>query len=166
MKLSELKDKLEVALLQKKILISLGGLDETGLDSEKKQALKYKLLSVSELFNDFAAPMGLYEICLLIINVCKTNDSSTIENIWKRIISSVLDNVWSEKEEVQGVLRALKDDNIEGSAEREKISDFESGEWIRPMQEKITSLGKQLWGKGADFTYPLLLIIPIVEGSS
>jgi len=40
MKLSELKDKLEVALLQKKILLELGGLDETGLDSEKKQALQ------------------------------------------------------------------------------------------------------------------------------
>jgi nuclear pore complex protein Nup155 len=164
MKLSELKDKLEVALLQKKILLKIGGLDETGLDSEKKQALQYKLLTVSDLFNDFAAPLGLYEICLLIMSVCKTNDSSTIQDIWKRILSSVLQKVWSTKEEVQSVLRAIHDDTLEeGSVEAIEV-EFDSGEWIRPLKEKIIYLGKQLWGKGSDYTFPLLHIIPVLEG--
>jgi len=164
MKLSELKDKLEVALLQKKILLELGGLDETGLDSEKKQALQYKLLTVSDLFNDFAAPLGLYEICLLIMSVCKTNDSSTIQDIWRRILSSVLHKVWSTREEVQRVLRAIHEDIVEeGSVEAIEF-EFESGEWIRPLKEKVIYLGKQLWGKGSDYTFPLLHIIPVLEG--
>lgn len=160
MRLSELKDKLEVALLQKKILLKLGGLDdETRLDPGQKQSLQYKLLTVSELFNDFAAPLGLYDICLLIMSVCKTNDSRTIQDIWNRIFSSVLHKVWSTREEVQRVLRAIHDEIFE-----EGPVEFESGEWIRPLKEKVIYLGKQLWGKGSDYTFPLLLIIPILEG--
>jgi len=168
MKLNELKDKLEVASLQKRILSAIppsvsGG--ETSLFGGQYHSLANKLLSVSDLFNDYAAPMGMYEICLLIMNMCKTNDPNTIRALWNCIISRELQDVRSEREDVQDFIRSLK----EGTPLEDSIADtygweFESGEWIRPLKDKITSLGRELWDKGAAYTFPLQAIVPILEG--
>lgn len=167
LKLSELQDKLEIASLQKKILSSLPGLDEMTLDADQCQALTFKLVPVSDLFNVYAAPLELYEICLLIMNVCKTNDLDTIITLWKRIISRELQGVFSERPDVQDILLMLKEDAdlVDGSVNPEEI-EFESGEWIRPLKEKVANLAKQLWGKGADFTVPLSFLVPLLEGIS
>ncbi len=44
------------------------------------------------------------------------------------------------------------------------IQKFENGEWIPRLRNRVTSLGQELFGKGADYTFPLDLIVRELEG--
>ena len=45
------------------------------------------------------------------------------------------------------------------------IQEFENGEWIPRLRNRVTSLGKELFGKGADYTFPLDLLVNELEGT-
>ena len=46
----------------------------------------------------------------------------------------------------------------------EPICMFENGEWITNLKYRVTSLGKELLGKAADYTFPLDFIAECLEG--
>jgi hypothetical protein len=41
---------------------------------------------------------------------------------------------------------------------------FDNGSWIPRLKARVTELGKTLYGKGADYTFPLDLLLEQLEG--
>ncbi len=44
------------------------------------------------------------------------------------------------------------------------LQSFDDGEWIPRLRNRVSTLGKELYGKGADYTVPLDLIVQALEG--
>jgi len=124
--------------------------------------LEKKLLGVSELYNKYAAPLGLYEICLSILQSCKTNDPS-IEILWRSLLSKEM-ILRSGNPTVRNVLDELRKgtplEDIDTSGVEES---FETGKWITNVKETVIKTGRELYGKGADYAFPLLLLTTKLE---
>ena len=58
----------------------------------------------------------------------------------------------------------LEDEEIVFGSGAGNVQQFENGEWIPRLRNRVTSLGKELFGKGADYTFPLDLIVRELEG--
>ena len=159
--LESVQEQLEVSGLQKKILSAV---IEQNLKPPNLDELRNKLLGVSELYNEYAAPLGLYRLCLAIIQTCKTNDPSSIEILWRSILSKEVPLKTQSANAVE-ILQRLRDGTpLEDMNEYESQGTFEDGKWISNVKETIISIGKELYGKGADYAFPLQLLVSNLEG--
>lgn len=169
---AQIQEQLEVATIQKLILTTIVQSQDVNLEAAKMDALSYTLMNVSELYNEFACPLNLFNVCLLILETCRHNDYDSIRTLWKSIICEEILPCQTNSEAVVDYLSRLKhrsmleEETIFYGVESSNttLPQFENGEWITRLRNRVTALGKELYGKGADYTFPLDLIVTELEG--
>jgi len=160
-KLGDVEEQLDIACLQQRIVSAV---IENDLSPRNQIDLETRLLGVSELYNSYAGPLGLYEICLFIIQTCKRKDPTTIETLWRSILSKEL-AMSAKSSAAQNVLKRLRDGTPLSDMQEMNTSEyFEDGKWISRIKEIVVTTGKELYGRGADYTFPLFLLASTLEG--
>jgi len=156
------RELLDVAGIQTRVLAALrlrGG--EEGVDLER---ISQRLLNVSEMYNDYAGPCGLYELCLVILKCCRHDDEETIRILWRTIIAKELGE--SDHDEAKILLGMLRKgtplEEQEGNLHVNRVL-FEDGEWIGALKEKIVGIGRELYGEDADYTFPVPFLVRELE---
>lgn len=171
-RITQIKEQLDVATLQRRVLTTVEQSENLNLESANKEALSFTLVNVSDIYNDYASPLNLFDVCLLILETCQHNQPDTINTLWKSILCEELLPCETNSESVLDFLRSLKAGSV---LENETIAygdgnnggnlqQFENGEWIPRLRNRITELGKEIYGKGADYTFPVDLILNELEG--
>ncbi|XP_068150657.1 nuclear pore complex protein Nup154 [Drosophila tropicalis] len=93
----ELEDKLEIARVQKTVLIDMTALAHNPQNANMQEAsqavkqLNFALYDITQLYQHFAEPFNLWECQLSILNCSHHNDPLLIESVWGNIINSVVD---------------------------------------------------------------------------
>lgn len=89
--LHDLEDLLQVAKVQKQVLDVISNV--AGISQQADEAvhrLNSSLLTITELYQDYAEPFNLWECKLSIIECSGHNDPELIQQIWNSIIESEL----------------------------------------------------------------------------
>ncbi|XP_046396467.1 nuclear pore complex protein Nup154-like isoform X2 [Ischnura elegans] len=86
--LRELEDQLEVARIQQKVLNALK--KAHGSAEEAISRLTTKLVDITQLYEDFAEPFGLWQCKLAILHCVGHNDPTFVESIWDYILETEL----------------------------------------------------------------------------
>ncbi len=175
--ISQLNEQIDVAKIQTRILSTImSSSNAKNVDVDQIDALRTTLIDISMLYNDFAAPLGLYDICLAILQTCKHDDSSTINKLWRSILCEELLPCRTNSKAVQDFLANLQRDSMleEESVilsrtsvikeNGEALMSFEDGDWITNIKSRVVSLGKELHGHGTDFVFPLNFVAECLEG--
>lgn len=90
--LHELEDLVQVARVQKQIHDRISSIqDSSGNVIEACRKLNANLLSITELYESFAEPFGLWECKLSILDCAGHDDKELINSIWDNIITKELD---------------------------------------------------------------------------
>ncbi|XP_029678395.1 nuclear pore complex protein Nup155 isoform X1 [Formica exsecta] len=93
--LRELEDKLEVARMQQQILDIISNqqnLFDSMLVTDAKLRLNSSLLDITQLYEEYAEPLQLWECKLAIIHCSGHQDDMLIKGIWTNIIDNELEN--------------------------------------------------------------------------
>ncbi|EDW28316.1 GL19137 [Drosophila persimilis] len=91
--LKELEDKLEIARVQKAVLVDMTALAQKNPDASMAvKELNYSLYEITPLYQRFAEPFNLWECQLSILNCSHHNDPLLIESVWGNIISSLVED--------------------------------------------------------------------------
>ena len=169
--IAQANEIIEVALLQKR---TIAYLESKGVQYEDILRIKHTILSLTDLYNDFAVPYYLYDLCLLIIHACGYEDQEIISTLWKSIICEEILPCKTNNRDVSEFLEILKSGSmlveeevtlIEQDMERQVASSlkwFEQGEWIPSLKGRIASLGKEL---NSNVTFPLAWIVDTLNGT-
>jgi len=133
--------------------------------------LEYSLLAVTTLYNDFAFPYDMFEICLLLFHACGDDDISGIHKIWKDFLCaevfpcSTRNNdvfigleKFREGSSMEDQQVILLDSNISG-----KDPIFENGLWVSKVEETVVRLGKQIFCHDANVVFPVDFISRCLE---
>jgi nuclear pore complex protein Nup155 len=166
----QITEQLDVAAIQQRVLAIAEQSENTHLDSAKMDALSFSLVSVSDLYNEYAGPLNLFDICLLLMETCRQNDSLTIKTLWKSIVCEEIFPCGTNSRVAFEYLNELKDDSmvdediIFGQNNDDTLHQFENGSWVSRLIARVTELGKSLYGKGADYTFPLDMLLETLEG--
>lgn len=96
-----------------------------------------KILPVSDLFNDFAVPLGYYEICLFIFKISDFRNEEEIIAKWKELFESL-------KQEL----------NPTGRME-------DSLNFINFLSNVVIKIGRQV--HTSEFVFPVTLLFPIIS---
>lgn len=168
---AQIQEQLDVATIQKRILTTIAQSQDADLEHAKMDALKFTLVNISDLYNDYACPLNLFDVCLLILETCRRNDLDTINVLWKSIICEEVLPCQTNSYSVVNFLTRLKQGSLleeeaiaYGDEAANDLQMFETGEWLHRLRNRVTSLGKELFGKGADYTFPMDLIVRELEG--
>ncbi|XP_039282164.1 nuclear pore complex protein Nup155 [Nilaparvata lugens] len=94
--LHELEDLVQVARIQKRVLdavssLAAGGGHHEAAATEAVTRLNSALLTVTELYEEFAEPFQLWDCKLAIVDCSGHDDPDLINDIWTRIIQAELD---------------------------------------------------------------------------
>ncbi|KAF0696392.1 Aste57867_12858 [Aphanomyces stellatus] len=151
--LEEVRETLDVMQLQHNIWRTL---EDKGVSD--LQDLKYRILDVSVLYNQFAAKYQLWPDCLRIIRCCNTEDASTIQHLWEQLLFALIPksaanvsfNQWLDTKHTRPTTSSSSIDNVV----------FESATWISHVQSQFTPLGKELVGSAA---FPVEFIVHELE---
>lgn len=110
--LRDLEDKLEIAQVQKQILDTLSSGGQQNLDPiqvrEAIKALNTRLLSMSQLYSDFAENFDLWESQLTILNCSHHNEPRLINSVWTHILNNELNGGGSPTEKAQRLLSKVQ----------------------------------------------------------
>ncbi|KAG5319570.1 NU155 protein, partial [Pseudoatta argentina] len=93
--LRELEDKLEVARMQQQILEIISNqqnLFDSMIVTDAKLRLNSSLLDITQLYEEYAEPLQLWECKLAIIHCSGHQDDMLIKGIWTNIIDNELEN--------------------------------------------------------------------------
>ncbi|SPP81701.1 blast:Nuclear pore complex protein Nup155 [Drosophila guanche] len=97
--LKELEDKLEIARVQKAVLVDMAALAQKRPDATAAvKELNYALYDITQLYQHFAEPFNLWECQLSILNCSHHNDPLLIESVWGNIISSLVEEPGSTQD--------------------------------------------------------------------
>jgi hypothetical protein len=130
------------------------------------------LLTVNDLFNKYAMPCDMYENCLLLLHICRHDDVVHIQKFWKGLFCEEIFPSSTRSEQAYRSLRSF----VEGSLmdnpvvtlldETTSAEDtlFESGSWMKKLEGRVVSLGKEVFGTGADYIFPVDFITSCLEG--
>jgi nuclear pore complex protein Nup155 len=165
----QIEEQLDVAKIQDDVLNTVQRSENTNLSSEKMDALGYKLLPVSDLYNEYAAQLNLYDICLMIIETCKQQNHDEISKCWKLIIFEEILPCRTRSPIAFDYLNELRDGIVQdeiifGETKDESVNEFDDGSWVPRLVVRVTELGKKLYGKDANFTFPVPLLLEVLEG--
>ena len=174
-RLKEVENSLQVARIQNRILntVEANGDDiKFEISEDKVERLRTTLVQVSDLYNEYAVVLGLYEDCLEIFHVCRHDDSQAIQILWKNIISKEILPCSTHIEKNYSALKNLageigRDNDVLGpmqAGDDSSIPVFENGDWIQSVEGKVISLGEKLYGKGADYVFPVHFLLLQLEG--
>jgi nuclear pore complex protein Nup155 len=172
---TQVDEQLDIATLQSKLLGAIMASNLVAdIDSTKMDALETSLVPVSDMYNEYAGPLALYDVCLLILRTCHENDTNSIIKLWKSIFCDYTIPCRASTVSAQTFLTDLKrgsmleeedvvlDANAGGA--HSNLPLYEDGDWIPKLKNRVISLGKDLYGQGADYTFPLDLIVKTLEG--
>ena len=175
--LSQLSEQIDVAKLQTRTVSTIvSSVNAKNIDEEQISELRTSLVDISKLYNEFAAPLGLYDICLAILQTCKHDDLSTVTKLWRSILCEELLPCRTKSKIVQGFLTSLQRGSmleeesviLSNTAVTKEDGDplmtFEDGQWIVNIKARVITLGKELHGKGTDFVFPLRFVAECLEG--
>ncbi|KAG9017194.1 hypothetical protein FRB90_001413 [Tulasnella sp. 427] len=90
--LSDLQDKLDVASVQLEILPRVYRVVPDSSKSPQVLDLATRLMTISELYSDYADPLGLEDMKLLILHTSEHNDMSLVTSIWRSILDQDKDH--------------------------------------------------------------------------
>jgi len=161
---------LGIAKLQSRILNSI---DSTIYVIEEKdmKRLEYSLLAVTTLYNDFAFPYDMFEICLLLFHACGYDDISGIHKIWKDFLCAEVFPCSTRNNDVFIGLEkfregsSMEDQQVilldSNSSGKDPI--FENGLWVSKVEETVVRLGKQIFCHDANVVFPVDFISRCLE---
>lgn len=166
----ETEENLSFAKLQARILNSI---DSTIyiIEEGKMEELECTLLSASDLFNKFAHPYDMHEICLLLLHACQFPNPDVIREVWKKMLCSMIFPCSTRNSDVLQTLEVFLHGFGTGN-QRITLLDagrsgedpvFENGSWISNVEEAVVRLGKQIVGHGADFVFPVEFLAGCLE---
>ncbi|KAJ1969300.1 hypothetical protein IWQ62_000705 [Dispira parvispora] len=139
--LQDLEEKLEVAQIQLEVQRTLQSHSTDGNHEPLLERVNGNLLTISDLFNDYAVPLRMFGIQLLIIKSSNHHDSKLVESIWNEIF-----------QELQDVhIRALEDANEVPEGSR----------FMEAVAAKVRELGQLLYP--SDLAFPLHFLCPTLE---
>ena len=173
---TEGEDKLALAKLQLRISDKLGHPREPIKDStptaEESELLQTKLTTWNTLFNDYCLKFNLHEECLYILHANR-HFSEVIKTLWMNVISIIVFPCATSDQETYSNL--MKFANEADAAEHVKllhpgddsntIQLFEACRWGKLLQNKISDLGRDLYGTGADYVFPVEFLLATLEGA-
>ncbi|TFY65154.1 hypothetical protein EVJ58_g2157 [Rhodofomes roseus] len=91
--LTDLEEKLEVAQVQLELLNTLmPHFNDSSEAGEKVRLLSNGLMSITELYQDYAVAFDLPAIQLLVLHVSEHRDESVVRPIWNRIFEEAIDD--------------------------------------------------------------------------
>jgi nuclear pore complex protein Nup155 len=132
--LQEISDLLDAANIQDEILARLK--DDPRLPPERRPDvlghLDGPILTISELFNEFADNVGYYDLCLLIYQVSDTRDPAMIKQTWQQYLQTIHD----------------------GTVEKGEPQPFEA------IAEGVRTLGARL--RASESVFPVHMLVPIL----
>ncbi len=166
-----IEEKLDIARIQQRVLTTVDQSHNVELESDKVDALRSQLVPVSDLYNEYSCPLNLFDVSLLILNTCNHNNSDIIETLWKSVICEEILPCQTLSAVAISFLTELKQGStLEGEIIMQSggygnnLQNFDDGEWIPRLRSRVEALGKELYGKDADYTVPLDLIVQALEG--
>ncbi|KAL7539306.1 hypothetical protein ACHAXR_009165, partial [Thalassiosira sp. AJA248-18] len=168
-RITQIQEQLDVATIQKRVLTTITQSQDTNIGSEKMDALTSTLVTVSAIYNEYACPLNLFDVCLLILETCHHKEVDSIHTLWKSIICEEIIPCSTHSQFVLEFLTRLKQGSLLEEETivfggGEEMKKFENGEWIPRLKNRVAALGRELYGKGADYTFPLDAIVRELEG--
>ncbi|CAJ1953445.1 unnamed protein product [Cylindrotheca closterium] len=164
------EEKLMIARLQGRILQAM---DSTKYEVKEENLLELRssLLSPNVLFNKYAMPFDMFELCLLLLHVCRHDDASHVKQFWKSLMCDEIFPVSTRSERVFQALREFTDGSLLDNPvislvdQSSPSSDeyFESGRWMKGLEGRIVALGRDLIGASAQNTFPIDFLISSLE---
>jgi nuclear pore complex protein Nup155 len=171
--IERIQELLDVAAIQKRVLTTIIQSQDVDLEQAKMDALTYTLVTISDLYNEYSCPLNLFDVCLLILETCRYNEPDNIKTLWKSIICEEVLPCQTNSHSVVDSLTRLKQGSMlhdevifYGNDTANELLTYDTGEWIPRLRNRVTELGKELYGKGADYTFPIDLIVRELEGTS
>ena len=175
--ITQISEQIDIAKLQSRTLSVLQASQaKLNVDEDRLLKLSHTLLNVSTLYNDYAAPLGFYDLCLLIMQTCQYDDEETICTLWKSIICEELLPCRTSNKIVERFLSKLRSGSMleeveivfsdsDVTCEKDTgLKVFEDGEWITNLKNRIICLGKELNGKDVHYIFPIGFIAECLEG--
>jgi len=175
--ISLINDQIDIAKLQSRALSTIrSSQNASKIDATKVEALSNTLIDVTVLFNEFAEPLALFDLCLLILQTCDHNDTSMITTLWRSILCEEVLPCKTSSVEAHRFLSLLQKGSMSEEDSVVLTSDdvtredgnslmaFEDGKWVTSLKNRVISLGKELYGKGADYAIPLEFLTESLEG--
>ncbi|KAL7467450.1 hypothetical protein ACHAXS_007693 [Conticribra weissflogii] len=170
-RIHSIQEKLDVAKIQQRVLSTVELSVNADLDPAKSESLTYSLVNVSDLYNEYASVLNLFDVCLLIIETCRHDQRETVSFLWKNIICEEILPCVTSSESVVDFLNKLKQATLFENSDvvfREDPNDhckkFDDGGWISPLKNRVSTLGKELYGSGTSFAFPLDFLVMELEG--
>ncbi|GAX19428.1 nuclear pore complex protein Nup155 [Fistulifera solaris] len=175
-KVDEVDESLQVARIQSQILQAIESSTSdwrSEISEEKIDALKFSLVNVSDLYNDYAVALELYECCLQIRHICRHDDPDATRFLWKHIICKEFLPCATRSDEIcqflKGWVAEIGRDaevvpiSIVNNGSGSNFCVFENGDWIKQVEDKVVDLGQQLYGKGRDYVAPPKLLLSYLD---
>ena len=123
------------------------------------------------MFNDYTGPLNFCDECLLLIMTCRQDIPDKIDILWRSIICEEVLPCRTDSRPVADFLTDLKRGSLTenepvvlGDAGPDVSSKFEEGGWTANLKNRVASLGSDLYGRGANFAFPLDLVLGTLEG--
>ena len=69
-RIRDIQDQLDVATIKKRILTTISHSQDVNLPDSEMDALKFTLLDVTKMYNDYACALNLFDVCLLLLGTC------------------------------------------------------------------------------------------------
>jgi nuclear pore complex protein Nup155 len=170
-KMKQVEDSLGIARLQGRVLRTMES-SEYELPEDDMHQLKHQLLTVNDLFNRYAMPCDMYENCLLLLYICRHEDVAHIQKFWKSIFCKEIFPCSTRSEHAYRSLRSFAEGSFvenpvvtlldDATAAEESL--FESGSWMKKLDGRVISLGKEVYGNAADYIFPIDFITACLEG--
>jgi len=168
------QETLDVGVFQRRILhtVDTTAQLESMLQEDKLTNLRSSLLPVSDLYNDYAAPLHLFDSCLLILHSCRHNAPPTIEALWRSILCEEILPCATRMQSSYVVLQQLMTGSLldeklvlltEEVQDSGNLPLAEHGDWLERLRIRVTSLGQELYGHGADYAFPVDFLVRHLE---
>ena len=172
-KQKQVQERLDISRLQGRVLQTTASINYD-ISEDDMRLLKQTLLSVNDLFNKYAMPCDMYENCLLLLHICRHDDVVHIQKFWKGLFCEEIFPSSTRSEHVYLSLRtfaegSLMDNpvvNLLGESTSAEDTLFESGRWMKKLEGRVVSLGKEVFGTGADYIFPVNFIASCLEGET
>ncbi|CCE65214.1 hypothetical protein TPHA_0K00800 [Tetrapisispora phaffii CBS 4417] len=136
----QIQEIFEIPTIQDEILslVSSDNRIDSAMKKELIAGLNGKFLSVNELYNDFAVPLGYYEVCLNIFKVSDFRNKEEIMETWSNLFASL-------KKELRQDSNSKYDESIN---------------FINLLSNVVTKIGRNV--HTSEFIFPVESLFPIV----
>jgi len=171
-KAEEATNSLRIAKIQNRILASIDSTKSVEITPELYERLSKQLIPVSELFNEVAAKLSMFDECLLILHACQHDEVQTIETLWKNIVCEQFLPCATRDATTYRFLESFVADVklcdqikfIQPNGQGGPLPLFEMAEWKDSVAQRVVFLGKELYGTGADYVFPVSFLLSTLEG--